>query len=71
MHQLVEHTDQEEPRLIESDPADWSWMARPASEALREQSELMAEHLGHLFGDTGHTVELDTMTTSYKPAFPI
>ena len=63
---LVMPADQEAPRSIESDPADWSWMARPASEALLERPELMAKQLGHLLNDTDHTVELDRVTTNYK-----
>ena len=66
LRMLVMPADQEESRSAESDPADWSWMARPASQALRERPDLMAEQLGHLLGDTGRTVELGTMTTSYK-----
>ena len=54
---LVMPADQEEPRSTESDPADWSWMARPTSEAVRERPELMAKQLGHLLGDTGHTAD--------------
>ena len=63
---LVMPADQDEPKSTESDPADWSWMARPASEALRERPELMAQQLGHLLGDTHHTVELDKKTTNYR-----
>ena len=66
LRMLVIPADQDEPRSTESDPADWSWMARPASEALRERPELMAKQLGHLLGDTGHTVELDRRTTNYR-----
>ena len=66
LRMLVIPADQDEPRSTESDPADWSWMARPASEALRERPELTAKQLGHLLGDTGHTVELDRRTTNYR-----
>ena len=63
---LVMPADQDEPRSTESDPADWSWVARPANEALRERPELMAEQFGHLLCDTHHTVELDKRTTNYR-----
>ena len=66
LRELVMPADQEEPKSTESDPADWSWVARPASEALRERPELMAKQLGHLLSDTQHTVEVDKRTTNYR-----
>ena len=66
LRRLVMPVDQEEARSTESEPADWSWVARPAKEALGERPELMAEQLGHLLSDTQHTVEFDKRSTKYR-----